>query len=109
MCGMCGLWGTVADWSIPGVRSGRAAVAAQPVALRMAQAHFLSAIAAYGGVTVRDWMHASWIVENRSGASLIVEGMPQLWDAIGTLMPSGIDPLSPGFIAFMEAKHGGAA
>lgn len=109
MCGMCGLLGAVADWSVPGTQSGRAAIAAQPIALRMAQARCLSAISAYGGVTVRDWMHSSWIVESRSGATLIVEGIPQLWDAMGTLMPSGIDPLSPEFIAFMEAKHVGAA
>lgn len=105
MCGMCGLWGGLAHWSTPGARPGRAGVAVQPVAMRRAQARFLSDIAAYRGLAVRDWMHASWIVEAPSGASLVVDGVAGIWDALAQLTHSQPDPLDPGFIAFMEARQ----
>ncbi|WP_159392794.1 hypothetical protein [Methylobacterium sp. C1] len=99
---MCGLWGGMAHWSNASSLPGRARASGQPIALRLAQARDLSEVAAHRGVSVRDWMHSSWILETQSGASLIAESLPQVWEGIERLAGKPLDPLEPAFIAHLE-------
>lgn len=111
MCGMCGIWSGMGHWSSPGRRPGGPGrdplPVAPPAAARIAQARALAMIGAHAGITVRDWMLTSWILEDRSGGSMIVETLPEVWAGVARLSGSAIDPLDETFIARMEAGTAG--
>lgn len=99
---MCGLWAGMAHWSDSGrLPAGVPAVA--PAAARMAQARALAAFCALAGIGVRDWMLSAWILEDRSGGTLIVESLPQVWEGVRRLSGREMDPLDEAFITGVEA------
>jgi hypothetical protein len=81
-------------------------VSGRPLAaLRLSQAAAISSFTEAAGVSVRDWMQSSWIVENRAGASEIVDTLPDVWLSIDRLSDRDLDPLSPDFIRRVEARN----
>ncbi len=105
MCGMCGLWGGFGHWS-DAHRLPTDTVSGRPLAaLRLSQAAAISSFTEAAGVSVRDWMQSSWIVESRSGASEIVDTLPDIWLSVERLSNGELDPLSPEFIRLVEARN----
>ncbi len=104
MCGMCGLWGGTDHWSnparLPGAERG-----VNTTRARALQAGVVSSFTRAGGVTVRDWGQASWVVENFSGGTEIVDSLGSVWPAVEKLTGRRLDPLSPEFLQLLEARQ----
>lgn len=104
---MCGLWSGMAHWSSAGRLPSGGRPGAPAGAARMAQVRALGALCAHGGITARDWMLTSWILEDRSGGTLIVDSLPEVWAGVERLSGRPLDPLDEAFLDRIEAAGGG--
>ena len=107
MCGLCGLWGSVAHWSSASSRavSGGVAAGVIPLRERALQVQLLNRVAALVGGRVEDWAGSSWVVRSASGATEIVDALPSVWPALERLQGKRIDPLASPIIERLEPQQ----
>lgn len=102
MCGMCGIWGSTMHWSSPAQLFKNSDREINIPRTRLLQASGISRFTRLIGVNVRDWGQSTWIVEHLSGASEIVNSLPEIWGAAARLSGREIDLLQPETIRRLE-------
>lgn len=105
MCGMCGLWGSTDHWSNPARLPGATPGQANMQRVRIQQADAISSFTRKAGAVVRDWGQSSWIVENFSGGTEIVDSLGAVWAAVERLTGRSMSPLSLELIQPLEAQQ----
>ncbi len=106
MCGLCGLWGAKAHWSMR-LRQPEGSNTRPSSAQRHHDfAHrrtVLNRIVREFGVTVREWGNGQWILDHDNGASVMVDDFAAVWSAVESLARRKIDPLSMPLVERLEA------
>jgi len=106
MCGLCGVLGGPRHWADAAARPGvytqhgdeferrrerRARIAGLGAALRPV------------GLKVDDWQGTAYLLADRTGASVLVDDLAQLWAAADRLGTRPCDPLDPAWIEALES------
>lgn len=105
MCGMCGLWSNLSHWSDASRLPPNCLSDRPPAAIRISQARAISSFTQVAGITVKDWMQTSWIVEGASGVVELASSITQVWQSVDKLAGQNVDPLSTEFLKRFEAKN----
>lgn len=110
MCGLCGVLGGDEHWSetgsSPAVFGGRAEAETRRQE-RLRRAQLANKVLAPHGLKLRDWQGASYLLTNRTGKSLVVQHLAQLWPAAAELAGRPLDPLAPATIDHVEQLSAG--
>jgi hypothetical protein len=98
VCGLCGALGAGDHWS-----SGGGTVAlGTPAAERYRQADVVNGVLRLYGLRLKVW-NDRYMLHGRTGKSVVVGHMGQLWPLAEGLAGVAIDPLDTGLISTMEA------
>jgi hypothetical protein len=105
MCGLCGSLGG-RDWT-DGVASGApSAVPHDRRRARRARAGAASRVLAPFGLSLTDWQGSAFVLRHRTGASVPVGGLLDLWPTADKLAGRAIDPLDPELIGQLIGRLG---
>jgi len=104
MCGLRGALGGSGDWT-----QGVAAEPATPVPWQRRQARRERIAQACRvlrpfGLSVAEWQGSAMLLRNRTGATAIVQSLPDTWPVAERMAGRPIDPLDPDLL---EALRGG--
>ena len=107
MCGLCGELGGADNWA-DGLAGGRAS--AVPWLRRRARRqrvllgdHVLQRY----GLRLEDWQGRDYLLRKRTGATVRVDALADLWAKADMLAGVAIDPLDPMLLDALEALHEG--
>jgi hypothetical protein len=109
MCALCGVIGGVEHWADAAAREGVYTRATDTLARRRERANRLriaNRILAHWRLKLSDWQGTSFLLSTLTGRTEIVADLAHLWAVAEKLHGGPIDPLSPQFIAALEAGDG---
>ena len=91
MCGLCGALGS-AHWSE--ADGGRRE--------RLARVALLNRVLRAAGLSLDDFVGASYVVRDRKGRAEVVADVPAVWQAAEALAGRPLDPLDPALVAALR-------
>lgn len=98
MCGLCGLLGPGAHWSeAPDIADGNRTGPAE----RHHRAASANRVLALFGLKLSVWQ-TRYVLVNRTGRSVVIDSLGQLWVEAERLSGRACDPLDPVLIAALE-------
>lgn len=94
MCGLCGLFGSLSEWSDP------IKVEGEPFAqTRMKQIEIINKVLESIKCKISDFYRTSYILSTPTGATIIINNLEHLWFEIDKLYPNNLlDPLNLNFL-----------
>jgi len=107
MCGLCGILGDATHWADP-IRPGEpaaSAVAWERRRERRQRVAICNRILRHYGLSMTDWQGRQFILRGGTGASLIVNGVGDLWQKAERLAGRTLDPLDPAFLDALDAAR----
>jgi hypothetical protein len=106
MCSLCGMLGAPDHWTesagSPSVFAGREAVHTRQRE-RQARTRLINTVLAHYGLNLRDWSGSAYLLSNRTGRTVIVNDLAQLWAAAERMIGRECDPLDDGLVRALEA------
>lgn len=109
MCGLCGILGGGTHWA-DGVGTGRDAASAVPWLRRKARRRRVTlgnAVLRPYGLLLADWQGTGFLLRGRTGATVLVGTLGDLWPKAERLCGRPIDPLDPVLLDALDASRSG--
>jgi hypothetical protein len=107
MCSLCGMLSGQAHWtesaSAPSVFAARDELHTRHRE-RQTRTRLVNAILKHYGLELTDWSGASYILSNRTGRSVMVNNLGELWGEAECMLGRSCDPLDERLIAFLHAS-----
>jgi hypothetical protein len=109
MCSLCGVLGGIEHWTDAVARPGVYTHNASLIERRRERANrvrIANRVLAQFGMTVSDFLGASFLLSTRTGKTEIIADLGHLWPAAERLTGRVCDPLAPPVIERLERRHG---
>ena len=108
MCAFCAmLSGGGAHWTEAGTNAGSSSeVEGGRVRYlsRLYRVGLMNRILDYYGCVAEDWSNNNYIVRSRSGQTVIVDQLPQVWMKVDSIAGKKTDPLDSGLLAVLRQR-----
>jgi hypothetical protein len=108
MCSLCAalggsrFWADAAGHEAFSRDGGKLSIRAE----REERVHLLGRIAAFYGVSIRDWGGSSYMLETESGQRANVYTLSGIWSQLEELSDQLCDPLDPALLGYLGAAPG---
>ena len=103
MCGLCGVLAGADHWTDAAVTAGGTRSQRRQLRNRLA-----NEVLAYYGLSLKEAVGGSPLLQNRTGQTALVPHLGALWPAAERLAKRPLDPLDPDLIAALT-RHGAKA
>lgn len=107
MCGLCGVLAPREHWTEAG-QDGEGLqerrVAGTRRRERAHQVRVANRVLAHYGLTLADWQGSSYVLSNRTGASVVIGHFGALWPSAERMAKRPCDPLDAALIGALAAK-----
>jgi hypothetical protein len=71
---------------------------------RLYRVDLMNRVLDYYGCAAEDWANNNYIVRNRSGRTVIVDQLPQVWMTVDGIAGKQTDPLDSGLLAALRQR-----
>ena len=106
MCGLCGTLGGRGHWSdsaeAPEAFAGRVEKHTWQRE-RQGRVRLVNRVLRHYGLSLADWEASSYILRNRTGQTVMVANLSELWPAAERMIKRPCDPLDPELLAALAA------
>ncbi len=106
MCSLCGVMGGGAHWSNSGDSPEAFAGRGQPHTRqreRQERVRLVNRILSFYGLRLQDWQGVSYRLQNKTGQTLLVDNLSDLWAAAEKIRKNPCDPLDPALLSALSA------
>ena len=111
MCSLCGILAGRGHWTEssanPEVFAGRDE-AHTATRERRQRTRVLNVVLAHYGLSVSDWAASRYVLRSRTGRTVLVENLNELWTAAETLLGRPCDPLDPALLSDLTRSRDAA-
>ena len=108
MCAFCAmLSGGEAHWTEAGTNAGSSSEIEGGRARylnRLYRVGLMNRVLDYYGCAAEDWANNNYIVRSRSGRTVIVDQLPQVWMTVDGIAGKQTDPLDSGLLAALRQR-----
>ncbi len=105
MCGLCGELGGAGGWA-DGVAAGASAVPWLRRRARRRRVALGNHVLHRYGLRLEDWQGRDYLLRKRTGATVRVDTLADLWAKADILAGMAIDPLDPALLDALDARPG---
>ena len=109
MCSLCGVLGGRGHWT-ESASSPEAFASRQDQRTRrrerQEQTRLANRVLQHYGLKITDFSGASYVLSNRTGRSVIVNNITEVWIAAEEMNKKGCDPLDPALLAALAPHEG---
>ncbi len=109
MCSLCGMFGPQDHWTDS---TGSAAAFASRAEThtrhreRQARTRLVNVVLEHDGLNLTDWSASAYLLSSRTGRTVIVNDLAQIWSAAERLCGRECDPLDERLIGALERAGG---
>ncbi len=108
MCGLCGILGGKGHWtdsaSNPGAFGERAETHTRRRE-RQERVRLANEVLDFHGLTLSDWAGTSYVLRSRTGQTVLLDNLSELWRAAARLSRRPCDPLDPALLAALRERR----